>query len=85
MVDVTTVKGICQIGVVTFSNGIIVDKWQSHVNPEDYFDGMNGYIHGITEEKVKNAPNFKQVYSDTGLFRLEKTARKQDNSHSYIV
>lgn len=55
---------ICQIGVVTFSNGIIVDKWHSLVNPEDYFDTMNVYIHGITEEKVKNAPIFKQVYSN---------------------
>ena len=55
---------ICQIGVVTYSNGVIVDKWQSLVNPEDYFDGMNVYIHGITEEKVENAPNFQQIYSD---------------------
>jgi DNA polymerase-3 subunit epsilon len=55
---------ICQIGIVTFSNGIIVDKWQSLVNPEDYFDGMNVYIHGITEEKVANAPKFQQIYSD---------------------
>jgi DNA polymerase-3 subunit epsilon len=55
---------ICQIGIVIFSNGVIVDKWQSLVNPEDYFDAMNVYVHGITEENVKNAPNFKQVYSD---------------------
>ena len=55
---------ICQIGVITFSNGVIVDKWQSLVNPEDYFDGMNVYVHGITEEKVEDAPNFKQIYSD---------------------
>jgi DNA polymerase-3 subunit epsilon len=55
---------ICQIGVVTFSNGVIVDKWHSFVNPEDYFDRMNVYIHGITEEKVKNSPNFKHIYSD---------------------
>jgi DNA polymerase-3 subunit epsilon len=55
---------ICQIGVVTFSNGVIVDTWQSLVNPEDYFDDMNIEIHGITENKVKNAPNFKQIYFD---------------------
>jgi DNA polymerase-3 subunit epsilon len=55
---------ICQIGVVAFSNGVVVDKWQSLVNPEDYFDGVNVYVHGITEEKVKNAPNFRQVHSD---------------------
>lgn len=55
---------ICQIGIVTFSNGVIVDKWQSLVNPEDYFDGMNVYVHGITEEKVADAPNFQQIHSD---------------------
>ncbi|RME56713.1 transposase [Candidatus Parcubacteria bacterium] len=55
---------ICQIGIVTFANGVIVDTWQSLVNPEDYFDGMNVYIHGITEEKVANAPTFQQIYSD---------------------
>jgi DNA polymerase-3 subunit epsilon len=55
---------ICQIGIVTFSNGVVVDKWQSLVNPEDYFNGMNVYLHGITEEKVMDAPNFQQVYSD---------------------
>lgn len=55
---------ICQIGIVTFSNGIIIDKWESLVNPEDYFDGMNVYVHGITEEKVADAPKFHQIYSD---------------------
>ncbi|HRO24253.1 MAG TPA: exonuclease domain-containing protein [Promineifilum sp.] len=55
---------ICQIGVVTFSNGVIVGKWQSLVNPEDYFDGMNVHIHGITEEQVADAPNFHQIHSD---------------------
>jgi DNA polymerase III epsilon subunit-like protein len=55
---------ICQIGIVTFSNGVVVDKRQSLVNPEDYFNGMNVYLHGITEEKVMDAPNFQQVYSD---------------------
>ncbi len=55
---------ICQIGVVTFSNGVIVDKWQSLVNPEDYFDDMNIYVHGITEEKVTDAPKFQQIYLD---------------------
>lgn len=55
---------ICQVGVVTFSNEIIVDKWQTLVNPEDYFDGMNISVHGITEEMVIDAPNFQQIFSN---------------------
>ncbi|HRQ36956.1 MAG TPA: exonuclease domain-containing protein [Chloroflexota bacterium] len=53
---------ICQIGVVTFSNGLVVDKWQSLVNPQDYFDSMNVLIHGVTEVKVSNAPIFSQIH-----------------------
>lgn len=55
---------ICQVGVVTFSNEIVVDKWQTLVNPEDYFDGMNISVHGITEEMVIDAPNFQQIFSN---------------------
>jgi DNA polymerase-3 subunit epsilon len=55
---------ICQIGVVAFSNNSISEKWQTLVNPEDYFYGMNVSIHGITEDMVKEAPTFQQIYSN---------------------
>jgi len=49
---------ICQIGIVIFSSGRIVDTWQSLVNPEDDFDEVNVSVHGITENMIKNAPTF---------------------------
>lgn len=52
---------ICQLGIVAFEAGEIRERWESLVNPEDEFDGMNVSIHGITEEKVKGAPTFPQV------------------------
>jgi len=59
-IDVETanadLSSICQIGVVKFVGGVIVGKWGTLVNPEDEFDPMNIYIHGITEENVKDAP-----------------------------
>ncbi len=53
---------ICQVGVVTFENGEVVESWGSLVNPEDYFDWINIDIHGIDQDTVKNAPTFGQIY-----------------------
>jgi len=52
---------ICQIGAVTFEGGEIVNSWQSLVNPEEYFDGMNISIHGIDQRAVRDAPTFPQL------------------------
>ena len=64
-VDVETANAdmasICQIGVVTFENGRVVDRWGSLVNPQDYFDDLNVSIHGIHEHDVQNAPTFLDV------------------------
>lgn len=57
-------SSICQIGIAEFNNGEIIDKWSILINPEDYFDPFNVAIHGITEKQVKNAPTFKDVYSE---------------------
>lgn len=65
-IDVETanadVASICQIGIVGFENGTVKRSWQSLVNPEDYFDGINVSIHGIEEQAVKGAPTFPQVF-----------------------
>lgn len=55
---------ICQIGVVTFEDGSIVESWQALVNPEDYFDPSNVFIHGITMDMVRDAPTFPQVFGE---------------------
>lgn len=54
---------ICQVGLVTFEDGNIVESWGSLVNPQDYFDWINIDIHGIDETTVKDAPTFQQIYA----------------------
>lgn len=55
---------ICQVGVVTFENGDVVESWGSLVNPQDYFDWINIDIHGIDEAAVRDAPTFQQIYGE---------------------
>ncbi len=57
-------SSICQIGVAEFDNGQVVDSWNSLINPEDYFDFFNTELHGIDEEKVKDAPTFPDIYNE---------------------
>lgn len=54
---------ICQVGVVTFEDGEVIERWGALVNPQDYFDWINIDIHGIDEDAVKDAPTFQQVYA----------------------
>ena len=65
-IDVETANGdyasICQIGLVRFEGGELNDSWQSLVNPEDYFAGINISIHGIDEMMVKDAPKFYELF-----------------------
>jgi len=64
-IDVETANAdlasICQVGIVVFRNGAVVDSWSSLINPQDYFDGINTSIHGIDEEAVKGAPTWPQL------------------------
>jgi len=52
---------ICQIGIAHFVDGQFTRKWESLVNPEDYFDPTNTFIHGIEESHVADAPVFPQL------------------------
>jgi DNA polymerase-3 subunit epsilon len=52
---------ICQVGVVTFARGAVLEAWGTLVNPEDYFDWINVDIHGIDEHMVKDAPTFPRI------------------------
>jgi len=66
-IDVETANAdlasICQIGLARFSNGQVAERWESLVDPEDYFDGINVAIHGIDESTVADAPKFPDVSS----------------------
>lgn len=57
-------SSICQIGIVEFNDGIIIDKWSTLINPESYFDPFYTSIHGISEKDVKEAPTFDVVYNE---------------------
>lgn len=67
-VDVETANedlgSICQVGIVTFESGKIVDTWQSLVDPQDYFSPMNVSIHGISESDVRGALTFSEVFDE---------------------
>jgi len=64
-IDVETanakMSSICQIGMARYSGGVLVEEWKSYIDPEDHFDMINISIHGIDEETVAGAPNFKAV------------------------
>ena len=76
-IDVETANAnmasICQIGVARFSNGQIVDEWETLVDPQSYFDMMNVSIHGIEEQDVAGAPTFPEIFCEL-LARLEAPA-----------
>ncbi len=55
-------SSICQIGIVHFKDGQIIDKWSTLVNPEAYFDPFNTSIHGITEKDIRDAPTFDVIH-----------------------
>ena len=52
---------ICQVGIVHVRDGQISDRWESLVDPEDWFDDWNINIHGISEETVKGAPTLLEL------------------------
>ena len=64
-IDVETANAdrasICQIGIVHVRDGAIHDRWQTLINPEDWFDPWNVSIHGIKPEEVKNSPSLPEV------------------------
>lgn len=67
-VDVETANAgmhsICQIGMVGFEDGseFFAQSWL--IDPEDYFDGMNVSIHGITADTVRGSPRFVDLILD---------------------
>jgi DNA polymerase-3 subunit epsilon len=64
-IDVETANAdaasICQIGIVRFVDGAIVEKWGTLVKPDSRFSTQNSLVHGISEEKVAGAPSFRSL------------------------
>lgn len=65
IVDIETanpdITSICQIAIVTYEDGQVIDQWHTLINPKTYFHEMNVMIHGITERTVRNAPTLSDV------------------------
>ncbi|SHE57086.1 exonuclease domain-containing protein [Dysgonomonas macrotermitis] len=58
-----SLDSICQIGIVKFVDGQIVDSWNLIIDPEDWFDPFNVSLHGITEEMVSGKPKYPEIYN----------------------
>jgi DNA polymerase-3 subunit epsilon len=60
----------CAIGIAVVENGVIAESFQRLIRPselyyewgESCFDPFNVMIHGITEEDVKNEPEFNELW-----------------------
>ena len=67
-IDVETANAdrasICQIGIVHVRDGEIEDRWQTLVNPEDWFDPWNVSIHGIDEDDVRDSATLPEVRTE---------------------
>ncbi len=59
---------ICQIGLVHFQDGKVVESYKKYIDPEDYFSEMNISIHGITEDFVDGSPTFPEIYKEIADF-----------------
>jgi DNA polymerase III subunit epsilon len=54
-------SSICQIGIARYRDRTLIEEWKTFVDPDDYFDGINISIHGITPRMVKGAPFFSDL------------------------
>lgn len=64
-IDVETanadMSSICQIGLVKFVDGILLEEWKTYVNPQCRFDAVNISIHGIKKSIVAKSPTFREL------------------------
>lgn len=51
------------IGITVIEDGEIVDEFYSLVDPETHFDYFNVQLTGISEETVRNAPTFPELWA----------------------
>ena len=67
-IDVETANAdqasICQIGIVQVRDGKLEDEWCTLVDPEDWFDSWNVFIHGIDENAVQGAPTLPDLHTE---------------------
>ena len=50
------------IGITVVEDGRIVEEFYSLVNPETEFDYFNTQLTGISEDTIRNAPTFRELW-----------------------
>lgn len=61
----------CQIGLVKFERGEVVDRFESLIKPHTSigtFEPYNVQIHGITKSQVSNSPEFSELWPEIASF-----------------
>ena len=58
----SNMASICQIGIVKYQDGEVIEEWTEYINPEEHFDGINISIHGVTENDISKAPKLPEVF-----------------------
>jgi DNA polymerase-3 subunit epsilon len=71
VIDVETanadLSSICQVGIASFHDRGLADSWESLVNPQDYFSPVNISIHGIDEDRVRDAATWPEIFPQIAL------------------
>lgn len=57
-------NSICQIGLIIYRNGVVIDNYSTLINPESNFSKKNILIHGIKPEDVENCETLYNYWSD---------------------
>jgi DNA polymerase III subunit epsilon len=55
---------VIEVGIVLIDDGVIVDRWESLVDPERPISARVQEVTGITDDMVKGAPTFVQLLDD---------------------
>lgn len=81
-VDVETANkrkaSVCQIAIIEWENGKIIDEWSTLVKPKGKFFSEFTELHGIDEDKVKHSPTFEDIAQEV----VERLSYKFVVSHS---
>jgi len=54
-------SSICQLGLVLFKDGSLLEEWKTYIDPEDFFNEINVSIHGIDMTTIMGAPQTADV------------------------
>ncbi|WP_196493781.1 3'-5' exonuclease [Ornithinibacillus caprae] len=75
----------CAVGIVVANETGIIDEYYSLINPNMYFSSFNTRIHGITEDDVKEAPTFEEVWPTLNHFLSNSLAIAHNASFDMSV